>query len=726
MQELSSLDLSIDGMTCANCVGRVERALKKVPGVTLASVNLASEQAHIQLTAPQPPDALIAAIERAGYGATLAGQVHAGDAQKKNQHELLAVTLALALAIPLLVPMLLQPFGVHWMWPAWFQLALASPVQFVIGARFYRAAWRALRTLDANMDLLVVVGTTSAYGLSLYQWLTAVSTPHLYFEASAMVIALVLLGKYLETRARRQTTRALRDLQGLAGDMAVRERDGHVETVAITALHLGDVLLVKPGARFAADGEVIEGRSHANEALISGESLPVAKQPGDRVTGGALNGEGQLRVKVLALGSETTLARIVRLVEQAQADKPPIQQLVDRVSRIFVPVVVVLALLTLLGWLLQGSGAQVAIINAVAVLVIACPCALGLATPAAVMAGTGAAARHGILIKDSHVLEQARAVDCVVFDKTGTLTLGDPQVLHTKAFATGEEELLRLAGALQQGSEHPLARAVLRGCQRRGLSLPPINHSQALPGRGIAGQVESRDLVLGNRSLLDEYGLDPGESTALWEAEGCTVSWLIETGSRPHLLGALAFGDEIRPGARQAIAQLANRDIRCHLLTGDNAGSAAKVAAALAISEVHSGVLPEGKAAVIRDLQQRYTVAMVGDGINDAPALASADLGLAMASGTDVAMQTAGITLMRSDPRLVPAALDICRRTHGKIRQNLFWAFIYNLVGIPLAASGWLSPVLAGAAMALSSVSVVLNALWLSRWKPTFSDRGKP
>ncbi|WP_213879682.1 heavy metal translocating P-type ATPase [Pseudomonas sp. dw_358] len=724
MQKLPSLDLSIDGMTCANCAGRVERALKKVPGVMQASVNLASERVHVQLSAPQPTEALIAAIERAGYGATLTLQA---DTQvRKSHHDRLSLTLALLLAVPLLVPMLLQAFGVHWMWPAWVELALATPVQFVIGARFYSAAWRALRTLDGNMDLLVVVGTTSAYGLSLYLWLTRAHPPHLYFEASAMVIALVLLGKYLETRARQQTTRALRDLQGLAGDEALREADGQLETVAIKALRLGDILVVKPGARFAADGEIIEGRSHANEALISGESLPVPKQPGDRVTGGALNGEGRLRVKVLALGSETTLARIVRLVEDAQAEKPPIQQLVDRVSRVFVPVVLALALLTLFGWLLAGAAAQVAIINAVSVLVIACPCALGLATPVAIMAGTGAAARHGILIKDSHVLEHARAVDCVVFDKTGTLTLGAPQVVHLEAVGS-EDSLVRLAGALQQGSEHPLARAVSSLCQRRGLSVPAVSHSQALAGRGIAGQVESQALALGNRRLLEEHGLAAGRSADAWEADGYSVSWLIETGPQARVLGRLAFGDDLRHGARQAVAQLSSRAIACHLLTGDNAGSAAKVATAAGIDQVHAQVLPEGKAAVINALKREHVVAMVGDGINDAPALASADLGLAMASGTDVAMQTAGITLMRSDPQLVPAALDICRLTYGKIRQNLFWAFFYNLVGIPLAAAGWLSPVLAGCAMALSSVSVVLNALWLNRWQPAhLLPRGKP
>ncbi|MDU9405250.1 heavy metal translocating P-type ATPase [Pseudomonas sp. zfem004] len=728
-----TLELQIGGMTCASCVGRVERALGKVPGVEQISVNLASERAHLEVLQAVDDAALIAAVEQAGYSATLPRTAHddLALAQHRLRNERLAVGAALLLALPLVLPMLVQPFGLHWMLPAWAQFLLATPVQFILGARFYVAAWKAVRAGAGNMDLLVALGTSAGYGLSLYQWANAHAgmEPHLYFEASAVVIALVLLGKYLESRAKRQTASAIRALEALRPERALRVVDGHEEDVAISQLRLGDLVLVKPGERFPVDGEVLEGSSHADEALISGESLPVPKQPGDTVTGGAINGEGRLLVQTRALGTETVLARIIRLVEDAQAAKAPIQKLVDRVSQVFVPAVLVLALLTLVGWWLAGAPLETALINAVAVLVIACPCALGLATPAAIMAGTGVAARHGILIKDAEALERAHAVNRVVFDKTGTLTSGSPRIVHSQAASGDKGELLRLAGALQRGSEHPLAKAVLDACAEQGLDVPQVNDSQSLTGRGIAGLVGGRDLALGNRRLLDESQLQPGglaASAQAWEAEGRTLSWLIERGSQPRVLGLFAFGDSLKPGAAQAIDALHARGISSHLLTGDNRGSAKVVADALGIDDVHAEVLPADKAATVARLKQDGVVAMVGDGINDAPALAAADIGIAMGGGTDVAMQAAGITLMRGDPRLVPAALEISRKTYAKIRQNLFWAFIYNLVGIPLAAFGYLNPVLAGAAMALSSVSVVSNALWLKTWKPTGTDQEAP
>lgn len=574
------------------------------------------------------------------------------------------------------------------------------------------------------MDLLVALGTSAGYGLSLYQWWAtpAGQMPHLYFEASAVVIALVLLGKYLESRAKRQTSAAIRALEALRPERATRVVDGREEDVAIAALRLGDRVLVKPGERFPVDGEVLEGESQADEALISGESLPVDKRPGDRITGGAINGEGRLLVRTTALGGETVLARIIRLVEDAQAAKAPIQKLVDKVSQVFVPAVLVIAVATLLGWLLAGAALETALINAVAVLVIACPCALGLATPAAIMAGTGVAARHGILIKDAEALEIAHAVTAVAFDKTGTLTSGKPQIIHLQALDGDETALLRQAGALQRGSEHPLAHAVLERCAALGIALPDVRQSQSLTGRGIAGSLDERQLALGNRRILDDHGLPPGELAATaqtWEAQGRTLSWLVETAPQPRVLGLFAFGDSLKDGAAEAIVALKTRHIRCHLITGDNRGSARVVAEALQIDDVLAEVLPADKAATVAELKRGgAVVAMVGDGINDAPALAAADVGIAMGGGTDVAMHAAGITLMRGDPRLVPAALEISRRTYRKIQQNLFWAFIYNLVGIPLAALGFLSPVVAGAAMALSSVSVVSNALLLKRWKP--------
>jgi Cu+-exporting ATPase len=718
------LELSIDGMTCASCVGRVERALAKVPGVKSVSVNLANERAHLELLGQTDPQTLIAAVTKAGYSASVWEVEHPPtDSQQQRLHrERWALTMAIALALPLVLPMLLQPFGVHWMLPAWVQFALATPVQFIFGARFYVAAWKAVRAGAGNMDLLVALGTSAGYGLSLYEWATAVGgMPHLYFEASAVVIALVLLGKYLESRAKRQTASAIRALEALRPERAIQVIDGREQDVAISALRLNDLVMVKPGERFPVDGEVVDGQSHADEALISGESLPVPKQPGDKVTGGAINGEGRLLVRTRALGAETVLARIIRLVEDAQAAKAPIQKLVDKVSQVFVPTVLLIALATLIGWWLYGAPMETALINAVAVLVIACPCALGLATPTAIMAGTGVAARYGILIKDAEALERAHEVSAVVFDKTGTLTSGTPRIAHLSAIDTDEAALLQSAGALQRGSEHPLAKAVLDACTERGLKVADVSDSQSLTGRGIAGTLEGRRLALGNRRLLEECGLSAGslaDSATAWETEGRTLSWLIEQSPEPKVLGLFAFGDTLKPGALQAVQQLGERNISSHLLTGDNRGSAKVVAEALGIKDVHAEVLPADKAATVAKLKQSGVVAMVGDGINDAPALAAADIGIAMGGGTDVAMHAAGITLMRGDPRLVPAALEISRKTYSKIRQNLFWAFVYNLIGIPLAAFGFLNPVLAGAAMALSSVSVVSNALLLKTWKP--------
>lgn len=719
-----TLELSIDGMTCASCVGRVERALTKVPGVKSVSVNLANERAHLELLGQVDPQTLIGAVTKAGYSARVWEVEHpqTDNQQQRLQRERWALLAAIALALPLVLPMLLQPFGVHWMLPAWVQFALATPVQFVFGARFYVAAWKAVRAGAGNMDLLVALGTSAGYGLSVYEWATAAGRmPHLYFEASAVVIALVLLGKYLESRAKRQTASAIRALEALRPERAIQVIDGREQEVAISALRLNDLVLVKPGERFPVDGEVVEGQSHADEALISGESLPVPKAPGDKVTGGAINGEGRLLVRTMALGAETVLARIIRLVEDAQAAKAPIQKLVDKVSQVFVPVVLLITLATLVGWWLYGAPLETALINAVAVLVIACPCALGLATPTAIMAGTGVAAHHGILIKDAEALERAHEVSAVVFDKTGTLTSGTPRIAHLSAIEGDEAALLQMAGALQRGSEHPLAKAVLDACTERGLTVADVSDSQSLTGRGIAGSLDGRRLALGNRRLLEESGLNAGplaDSASAWETEGRTLSWLIEQSPEPRVLGLFAFGDTLKPGALQAVQRLSARNISSHLLTGDNRGSAKVVAQALGIKDVHAEVLPADKAATVAALKKTGVVAMVGDGINDAPALAAADIGIAMGGGTDVAMHAAGITLMRGDPRLVPAALEISRKTYAKIRQNLFWAFVYNLIGLPLAAFGFLNPVLAGAAMALSSVSVVSNALLLKTWKP--------
>jgi Cu+-exporting ATPase len=711
------IDLQVSNMSCASCVARVEKALLKVPGVVAASVNLATEQAAVQALPSVPVAGLQAALEQAGYPAQLVDSAPPPEAPRWPAWW--PVALGAVLTLPLLAPMLLQWLGVDWMLPGWLQLALATPVQFGLGARFYRAGWKALRARAGNMDLLVALGTSAAYGLSLWLLLRHPDhgMPHLYFEASAAVITLVWLGKWLEGRAKRQTTAALRSLQALRPTLARVLREGVERELPVEQLRLGDLVRVRPGDRVPVDGEITEGRSHLDEALITGESLPVAKEVGDRVTGGSVNAEGALTVRTTALGAETTLARIIRLVESAQAGKAPIQRIVDRVSAVFVPVVLGLALLTLAGWLVAGSHWQAALINAVAVLVIACPCALGLATPAAMMAGTGLAARRGILIKDAEALEIAHAVTVVAFDKTGTLTEGKPALVAAEPAPGVERDTLLLqAAALQQGSSHPLALALLDAARREGLVLPAVQRARALPGRGVEGVLQGRTLRLGSSRLLQERGVDAGALAATahrLEQQGRTVSWLFD-GRR--LIGLLAFGDTLKATAAEAVAQLHALNIRSVMLTGDNAGSAQAVATALGIDEVHAGLLPADKVARLQALKASGAViAMVGDGLNDGPALAAADVGIALASGSDVAMETAGITLMRGDPRLVAEALAVARRTHAKIRQGLFWAFAYNVLGIPLAAFGLLNPVIAGAAMAFSSVSVVINALLLTR-----------
>jgi len=597
--------------------------------------------------------------------------------------------------------MALAPFGIDWMLPGWMQWLLATPVQFWLGARFYRAGWKALRARTGNMDLLVALGTSAAYGLSVYQLfaLAGEPTPHLYFEASAVVITLVLLGKWLEARAKRQTTEAIRALDALRPDTAQVRRGTQEIDIPIGQVVVGDLAVVRPGERVPVDGVVREGASQVDESLLTGESLPVAKSIGDKVTGGAINAEGLLVAETTAIGAETTLARIIRLVEDAQAAKAPIQRLVDRVSAVFVPVVLAIALVTFIGWWTIAGDAAGALINAVAVLVIACPCALGLATPTAIMAGTGVAARHGILIKDAEALEVAHAVDTVAFDKTGTLTEGRPTVVQLVPYQASRDELLRVAAAVQSGSQHPLAQAVLTAAQAEGISAPAASNAGALPGRGATADVDGRSFRLGSRRLMEELGADfgpLGEQASRLDSDGRTVSWLMQIAPDKRLLGLIAFGDAPKPTAALAIERLHRARVQTVMLTGDNQGSAQAVAKALGIDDFVAEVLPADKAAALaRFKTQGRTVAMVGDGINDAPALAAADVGIAMATGTDVAMHAAGITLMRGDPALVADALDISRRTYRKIRQNLFWAFIYNLVGIPLAALGLLSPIVA-------------------------------
>jgi Cu+-exporting ATPase len=722
------MQLQVEGMTCASCVTRVEKVLNKLPGVTGAVVNLATEKATFQATAVAAAGALeaaaVAALAKAGYTARPVASKKPVAA--KGLSEGWAVVLAAALTLPLALPMLLQPLGVDAMLPGWLQLALATPVQFGLGWRFYRAGWSAAWARAGNMDLLVALGTSAAFGLSVYLlWRHAGHTmPHLYFEASAAVITLVLLGKWLEGRAKRQTTSAIAALQALKPTMARVRRDGVDVDVPVEQVRLGDLVVVRPGDRVAVDGAVVQGESHVDESLLTGESLPVAKGSGDKVTGGAINGEGLLVVQTTAIGAETRLARIIRMVESAQAAKAPIQRTVDRVSAVFVPVVLCIAAFTFVGWAVYNGNWEQALINAVSVLVIACPCALGLATPTAIMVGTGMAARRGILIKDAQALELAHAVTTVAFDKTGTLTEGKPTLVAVEP-APGAERLqvLRAAAALQNTSTHPLALAVLAQARAEGLALAPVQSAQVLPGRGVQGAIDGQTWVLCNRRMLEELHLAPAglaDKAAACEAQGQTVSWLVcQLPAGPQVLGLLAFGDALKPSAQPGVARLHALGIKTVLLTGDNPGAAQAVSQALGIQEVRAEVLPGDKAAAVQALREAgQVVAFVGDGVNDGPALAAASVGFAMAGGADVATETAGITLMRGDVRLVADALDVSRRTYAKIRQGLFWAFVYNILGIPLAALGLLNPVIAGAAMAFSSVSVVLNALTLRRWRP--------
>ncbi|MDK9722505.1 MAG: heavy metal translocating P-type ATPase [Rhodospirillales bacterium] len=718
-------DLAIGGMTCAACQTRLEKLLNKLPGVSQASVNLATERARVEAPAGLvTQEELILAADRAGFTATPASTsaerqaAMQAEMASESRRDRLQLTAAILLSFPLVLPMLLElVVGDHWLLQGWLQMGLATPVQFWIGWRFYRGAYKSLRGGAGNMDVLVALGTSAAYGYSAWLYLLWDESHGLYFEASAVVITLVLLGKTLETKAKRGAAAAIRALMDLRPQMARVMRVGQPVEVPVEAVLKGDIVLVRPGEPFPVDGVIEEGESQADESLITGESLPVDKRMGDAVTGGAINGDGALKVRAVSVGADSTLSRIIRMVETAQASRAPVQKLVDRISAIFVPTVVMIALLTFLGWLWIGQDAMGGFVAAVSVLVIACPCALGLATPAAIMVGTGVAARNGILIKDALALEIAHRLTAVVFDKTGTLTEGHPEVTEVLTLEKTERQtLLKLAASAQQGSEHPLARAVLKAAE--GLTLSPLGAFKALPGRGLEATVDGHRLLIGSSRLMAESGIALGafaERARLLEERGNTLMWVAHDGI---LAGAIAAGDQPKPHAGRVVTRLQALGIEPVMLTGDNERAARFVAGQVGIKRVVAEILPEGKADEIRKLQgEGYVVAMVGDGVNDAPALAAADVGIAMGTGTEVAMQTAGLTLMRGDPMLIPAALSISRATWRKIRQNLFWAFAYNVVALPLAALGELSPMVAGAAMAFSSVSVVSNALLLKRWR---------
>jgi P-type Cu+ transporter len=724
-----AIELDVVGMTCASCAGRVETALNDVSGVLSAHVNLASDQAEViapvgMLTAAE----LVAKVQAAGYNA----EAHTDDLARaeaaesaratRARHDLIRVLVSALLTVPLALPMVLQPFGISLNVPPVVQLALATPVQLFIGWRFYVAALRALRAKTGNMDLLVAMGTSAAYGFSLYQMWRGGPEAHLYFEAAAFIITLVLLGKWFESRAKRGTTLAIRALMDLKPQTACRV-DGTLETeVPVDQIITGDVVVIRPGERIPVDGAVVEGESEADESLITGESLPVHKGLGDLVTGGGVNTTGLLKVRATQVGKDSTLSRIIHMIEGAQATKAPVQRLVDRISAIFVPTVIAAALATFVGWMVVTGDMESAVVAAVSVLVIACPCALGLATPTAIMVGTGAAARAGILIKDAQALELAHRVDVMILDKTGTLTEGHPSLTDIVSTSGDETTLLQIAAAAQSGSEHPLARAVLDAVAERSgdQELPTATDFQSLTGRGLSATIDGHGILIGNRRLMDENEIPMkslGDQAEQLEKGGRTVMWVADA-EVAEPLGLLAVSDPVKAASAPAVSLLKKLGVETIMMTGDNARVGATVGRAVGVDQVLAETLPQDKAAKTEHLhEQGRVVAMVGDGINDAPALAAADVGIAMGTGTDIAMETAGITLMRGDPRLLASALDVSRATYRKIQQNLFWAFVYNVIGIPIAAAGLLNPAIAGAAMAFSSVSVVTNSLLLRRWR---------
>lgn len=716
-----TIELNIEGMTCASCVSRVEKGISKVSGVNAVSVNLANETAQVKVNAASAAE-LVRAVEKAGYSARVIEDIEAfgsaddAKAAARLRRDMVNLAFSASLTVPLWAQMVWNVFGLDWMLPGYAQLILATAVQFGAGIRFYSPAWKALKAGSGNMDLLVVMGTLAAWALSAWRVLSPAADGHLYFEGAATVITLILFGRFLESRAKRGTTGAIRALMKLRPETArVLAADGSEVELPASSVKKGDVVVIRPGERVPVDGEVQSGYSSMDESLLTGESLPVSKDVGDFVTGGAINGEGMVRVVATRVGKESTLSGIIQLIQNAQSSKAPVQKLVDQIASVFVPIVVMIAALTWTGWTIAGFGWEVGLINAVTVLVIACPCALGLATPTAIMVGTGVAAKHGILIKDAEALERAKQIDTVVFDKTGTLTKGVLQVVEVHPLSGDVTSLLTLAAGVQHGSEHPIARAVLQAVNE---PLIPVEDFKSYPGKGVEGTLDGRIIMLGNRTLMTENAFDTAAHEDIaqpFEVGGNTVVWVADRNQ--GLLGFIAVGDVAKDSARTAITGLQEMNIRTVMLTGDNRRTAKAMAERLGLSEVIAEVLPDGKAGEVERLQaEGRSVAMVGDGVNDAPALAQADIGIAMGSGTDVAMHTAGITLMRGAPELVAGALDVSRATVMKIRQNLFWAFIYNLIALPLAAGGFLSPAIAGAAMAMSSVSVVTNSLLLKRW----------
>lgn len=730
MSAYKKTTLNITGMTCAACANRVEKSLSRLEGVSEANVNLANEKATVIYDESKVDiQTLIERVEKIGYGAKEATEDRVEEEKKEKERRYIkqrnAFLFGAVISIPFLVQMIGDLTGYHGlMMPASLQFILATLVQFTIGWRFIRGAYNALRGGSANMDVLVAMGTLAAYLYSTVLYFSG-QREGFYFEASVIIITLIILGKLLEARAKGRTSEALKKLMGLQAKTAHVIRDGQIVDVPIEAVQVGDLLLVKSGEKIPIDGEIVEGRTAVDESMLTGESMPVEKETGDAVIGATLNTHGSIKIRATKVGKDTALSQIIRLVEEAQGTKAPIQSLADKVSGIFVPIVMGIAVLTFIITYFV-SGFTPALVSAVAVLVIACPCALGLATPTAIMVGTGKGAEHGVLIKGAEHLQMMQDVNAIILDKTGTITKGEPEVTDVKAFGMNGDELLRLVASAEQASEHPLGKAVINGAKAKDLPLSDPKAYKAIPGKGIQATVDGKLIFVGNKTLMKEQGIELSPylpEIEKLEQEGKTVMLVAENEAEGSvLLGYVAVADTVKETSRQAISELKQLGIEVIMMTGDNERTARAIAQQVGISRVLAEVLPEHKAEGVKKLKQEgKKVAMVGDGINDAPALAEADVGIAMGTGTDVAMEAADITLMRGDLLSIVDCIQLSKATMRKIKQNLGWAFGYNVLLIPVAAVGLLNPILAGAAMALSSVSVVTNTLFLNRWKPHHS-----
>ncbi|MCR8645351.1 heavy metal translocating P-type ATPase [Paenibacillus sp. N1-5-1-14] len=731
-----TVDFQITGMTCAACATRIEKGLNKLPGVAKATVNLALETAHVEYI---PGDVsindMVKQVDKLGYKASQKQEEQDTSDRKAKElkkHKTKLIISAI-LSFPLLWAMVSHfSFTAQYIWlpelfmNPWFQLALATPVQFIIGRQFYVGAYKALRNGSANMDVLVALGTSAAYFYSLYLTFQSIGqTGHhmveLYYETSAVLITLILLGKLFETLAKGRSSEAIKTLMGLQAKTALVIRDGQEVSIPVEEVVKGDVIVVKPGEKIPVDGVVVEGVSSVDESMLTGESLPVEKRVGDNAIGATINKNGILKIEAIKVGKETALAQIIKVVEEAQGSKAPIQRVADKISGIFVPIVVGIAVVTFLIWyfFVDAGNFASSLEKAIAVLVIACPCALGLATPTSIMAGSGRAAELGILFKGGEHLEATHKINAIILDKTGTVTKGKPEL--TDVITAGnhnETDFLRWVGAAERNSEHPLAEAIVTGIKEKGMELPQAEEFEAIPGFGIRAVVEGKELLVGTRKLMAKHDV---------AIEGIleTMNGLEENGKTAMLVaidkqyaGLVAVADTIKETSKEAVKRLKDLGIEVVMITGDNSRTAKAIGDQAGIDNVLGEVLPEGKALEVKKLQaQGKKVAMVGDGINDAPALATADIGMAIGTGTDVAMEAADVTLIRGDLNSIPDAIFMSRKTMANIKQNLFWALAYNVIGIPIAALGFLAPWLAGAAMALSSVSVVLNALRLQRVK---------